>query len=147
MQSSVQWAPTSPWSTRSALAAGSALTRTRRVRWSASPAQRDPPRPTCTPAASPNAKVSSVSCRWSSLRVRILLRAVLFQDSASRALTPRTGWRSASHARWVTTSPVAQPGTASSVPKRPRRSPEERWTRQSAEVRHFSPSPKALSTR
>lgn len=80
------------------------------------------------------------------LRVWILLRAMLFQDNASLALTPRMDWRSASRARWVTTSLVTQPGIVSSVPKRPRRSPEEQWTRRSAEVRWFIPSPKALST-
>lgn len=62
MQSSVQWVPTSLRNLTSVLAAGSAPTRTRRVRWSASPALRDPPQPTCTPAASLNAKVRSVSC-------------------------------------------------------------------------------------
>lgn len=139
MQSSVQWGPTSLWNITSVLAAGSAPTRTRRVSWSASPALRDPPRLTCTPAASPNAKVRSLSCQLVILRVWISLRAMLFQDNASLALTPPTDWRSASRARWVTTSLGTQPGIVWTVPKRPRRSPEEQWTRRSAEVTRFIP--------
>lgn len=64
---------------------------------------------------------------------------VRLQDSASPALTLGTGWRSASRARLVTTSLVTQPGIASSVPRRPRQSLEERWRRQSVEVTRFIP--------
>lgn len=139
MQSSAQWVPISLWNITSVLAAGSAPTRTRRVRWSASPALRDPPRLTCTPAASPNAKVRSISCSWSSCVSESYSDAMLFQDNASLALTPQMDWRSASRARWVTTSLLTQPGIVSSVPKRPQRSPEEQWTRLSAEVTRFIP--------
>lgn len=47
------------------------------------------------------------------------------------------GWRSASHARWVTSSLVSAPGSVSCVQMRPQLSPEERWMTQSVEVIQF----------
>lgn len=57
MQSSVRWEHTSLWNITSVRAAGLAPSKTRRVSWSVSPALREPPRPTCTPAALLSAKV------------------------------------------------------------------------------------------
>lgn len=59
---------------------------------------------------------------------------VCLQGSVSLVVTLSMGWRSASRARWVTSSPGLAPGSVSSVPTKPRRSPEERWTRWSVEV-------------
>lgn len=59
-QSNVRWERTSPWNITSVRAAGWVPTRTRRVSWSVSPALRERPRPTCTPAASQSAKVRRI---------------------------------------------------------------------------------------
>lgn len=65
-----------------------------------------------------------------------LLRRDCLQVSASPAATLSTAWRSASRVRWVTSSPDSEPGSVWSVLTRRRRSPEEQWTRRSAEVIH-----------
>lgn len=69
MQSSVRWGPTSLWNIMSARVAGSAPSRIGRVSWSVIPAPREPPRPTCTPAASRSAKVRSCSLSYCSVCV------------------------------------------------------------------------------
>lgn len=69
--------------------------------------------------------------------VQDVVICLCLQGSVSLAVTLWTGWRSASHARWVTSSLVLAPGSVSSALTRPRPSPEEQWTRQSVEVTQF----------
>lgn len=56
-QSNVLLEPIFLWSIMSVRAAGWGPTRTRRASWSVSPVLKEPPQPTCTPAASVSAKV------------------------------------------------------------------------------------------
>lgn len=71
-----------------------------------------------------------------SVSLRLLWRDCL-QVSASLAATLSTAWRSASRVRWVTSSLDSEPGIVWSVLTRRQQSPEEQWTRRSAEVIHF----------
>lgn len=59
-QSNVQWEPTFLLNIMSVRVAGWVPTRTRRVSWSVSPVLKEPPQPTCTPAASLSAKVQNM---------------------------------------------------------------------------------------
>lgn len=67
MQSSVRWEHTFLWSITSVPAAGSAPTRTWKVSLSVSPAPREAPQPTCTPAALLSAKVRHIHTVYASV--------------------------------------------------------------------------------
>lgn len=59
---------------------------------------------------------------------------IYFQGSVSPVVTLEMGWRSVSHAHWVTSSLLLEPESVRSVPMRLPQSPEEPWMRQSVEV-------------
>lgn len=59
---------------------------------------------------------------------------IYFQGSVSPVVTLEMGWRSVSHAPWVTSSLLLEPESVRSVPMRLPQSPEEPWMRQSVEV-------------
>lgn len=153
-QSNVQWEPTFLLNIMSVRVAGWVPTRTRRVSWSVSPVLKEPPQPTCTPAASLSAKVQDMHMNrktsvflcsdlnvifhiWDFFLFHLagdVVICIYFQGSVSPAVTLEMGWRSVSHAPWVTSSLLLEPESVRSVPMRLPQSPEEPWMRQSVEV-------------